>query len=230
MQRGQVGGGPPRSVQYVAAGYVYYSMNAPQPAALRTFRARYEFPGTPAPVTAAARTRAIDRIVRDYRQRLFRFIRSLVPTREDAEDILQDVLLQFTASFDEIRSLESAAAWLFSVARNRITDQSRRPSLGHQVDPSAVREGLLLEDLLPDTSIGPQGDFSRAELAQAIESALDDLPGPQRDVFIWHELQGLSFRDMAAITGEPLSTLLSRKRYAVLALRAALGEFRAINL
>lgn len=205
-------------------------MNARQPAAIRTFPASNELLAIPGSMTAVARTRAIDRIVRDYRQWLFRFIRGLVPTREDAEDILQDVLLQFTASFDDIRSLENTAAWLFSVARNRITDRARRPSLGHQVDPSAVGEGLLLEELLPDTSVGPEGDCSQAELARAIESALDDLPSPQRDVFIWHELQGLSFRDMAAITGEPLSTLLSRKRYAVLSLRAALGKFRSINL
>ena len=205
-------------------------MNVPQPAAVRTFPAGNEHLAIRKPMTAVARSRAIDRIVRDYRQRLFRFISSLVPTRQDAEDILQDVLLQFTASFDDIRSLESAAAWLFSVARNRITDQARRPLLGHLLDPSAVGEGLMLEDLLPDKSLGPEGEFNRVELARAIESALDDLPSPQRDVFIWHELQGLSFGDIAAITGEPLGTLLSRKRYAVLALRAALSEFRSVTL
>ncbi|MCH8024683.1 MAG: hypothetical protein IIB43_08260 [Candidatus Marinimicrobia bacterium] len=102
----------------------------------------------------AQRRRSIDRIVRDYRQRLLSFIRWLAPTRADTEDILQDVLYQFTVSFDDIRSLEDTAAWLFRVARNRVTDLARKPSLGRQLDPAAGVEGYLLEELLPDPSAG----------------------------------------------------------------------------
>lgn len=175
----------------------------------------------------AQRRRSIDRIVRDYRQRLLSFIRWLAPTLADTEDILQDVLYQFTVSFDDIRSLEDSAAWLFRVARNRVTDLARKPSLGRQLDPAAGVEGYLLEELLPDPSAGPERRFMQVEMAQAIEAALEALPEPQRDVFIWHELQGLSFNEIADLTGEPLNTLLSRKRYAVLALRARLKDLKS---
>ena len=175
----------------------------------------------------AQRRRSIDRIVRDYRRRLLSFIRWLAPTRADTEDILQDVLYQFTVSFDDIRSLEDSAAWLFRVARNRVTDLARKPSLGRQLDPAAGVEGYLLEELLPDPSAGPERRFMQVEMAQAIEAALEALPEPQRDVFIWHELQGLSFNEIADLTGEPLNTLLSRKRYAVLALRARLKDLKS---
>ena len=173
------------------------------------------------------RRRSIDRIVRDYRQRLLSFIRWLAPTRADAEDILQDVLYQFTVSFDDIRSLEDVAAWLFRVARNRVTDLARKPSLGRRWDPASGEESYLLEELLPDPSANPERQFMQGEMAQAIEAALEALPAPQRDVFIWHELQGMSFNEMADLTGEPLSTLLSRKRYAVLALRARLKDLKS---
>ena len=175
----------------------------------------------------AQRRRSIDRIVRDYRRRLLSFIRWLAPTRADTEDLLQDVLYQFTVSFDDIRSLEDSAAWLFRVARNRVTDLARNPSLGRQLDPAADVEAYLLEELLPDPSAGPERRFMQVEMAQAIEAALEALPEPQRDVFIWHELQGLSFNEIADLTGEPLNTLLSRKRYAVLALRARLKDLKS---
>ena len=116
------------------------------------------------------------------------------------------------------------------MARNRVTDLARKPGLGRQVEPDAAGEGYLLEELLPDLSQNPERRFARAEVAATIESALDDLPASQRDVFIWHELQGLSYADMAALTGEPVTTLLSRKHYAVLALRAALIDLKSITL
>ncbi len=178
----------------------------------------------------AHRRGRLDRLVRTYRERLLAFIRWLAPSRRDSEDILQDVLLQLTVSYDEIVSLGDISAWLFRVARNRVTDLARKPGLGRQVEPGDAGEDYLLEELLPDLSQNPERRFARAEVAATIEAALDDLPAPQRDVFIWHELQGLSYAEMAALTGEPVTTLLSRKHYAVLALRAALDDLKSITL
>ncbi len=178
----------------------------------------------------AHRRGRIDRLVRTYRERLLAFIRWLAPSRRDSEDILQDVLLQLTVSYDEIVSLGDMSAWLFRVARNRVTDLARKPGLGRQVEPDDAGEDYLLDELLPDLSQNPERRFARAEVAATIEAALDDLPAPQRDVFIWHELQGLSYAEMAALTGEPVTTLLSRKHYAVLSLRAALDDLKSITL
>ena len=178
----------------------------------------------------AHRRRRIDGLARTYRERLLAFIRWLAPSRSDPEDILQDVLLQLTISYDEIVSLGDISAWLFRVARNRVTDLARRPGLGRQVEPGAGGEVYLLEELLPDLSQNPERRFARAEVAATIEAALDDLPAPQRDVFIWHELQGLSYAEMAALTGDAVTTLVSRKHYAVLALRAALNDLNSITL
>ena len=199
---------------------------------MRSFAASHDLftPAGPLTVAEAHRRRSIDGVVRTYRERLLAFIRWLAPSRSDAEDILQDVLLQFAVSYDDIVSLGDISAWLFRVARNRVTDLARKPSLGSQVEPSDEGEGYLLEELLPDLSNDPQRRFARAEAAAAIEAALDDLPQPQRDVFIWHELQGLNYAEMAGITGDPVTTLLSRKHYAVLALRAALNDLKTATI
>ena len=146
--------------------------------------------------------------------RLARFIRRRVPDPQDAEDILQDVLYELVEASRLMQPIEQVSAWLFRVARNRITDLFRRRN----------REGepLELEDLLPSPEAGPEALFARQVLLEEIEEALDELPEEQREIFIAHELEGLSFRELAERTGTSVNTLLSRKHYAVLHLRARL--------
>ena len=177
--------------------------------------------------------RLITTTVRRLSRGLLDTINALVPTREDAEDILQDVLYRFSANFDNIRSLDRASAWLYRVARNRVTDwyraRSRRPATSVATAlPSSAEQGYLLEEYLPDLSHDPERIFVRKEIIAAIEQALENLPPAQRDVFIWHEIDGISFAEIAALTGDPLNTLLSRKRYAIRDLRQQLKEL--INL
>ena len=176
----------------------------------------------------ARKNRFIDGIARRYRGSLLAAIQGMVPSREDAEDILQDVLYRFTASYDDLRSLESAVGWLFQVARNRVIDWYRKRSpekyLSEPPAGEAGSGGYLLEELLAEQHELPERRFDQQVTADAIEEALEALPDDQRDVFIWHEIEGLSFREIAEITGVTVNTLLSRKRYAVLELRRRLKE------
>jgi RNA polymerase sigma factor (sigma-70 family) len=158
-------------------------------------------------------------IVARERSRLSRFIRGQVRDAADAEDILQDVLLEFYAATD---ALEQAGAWLFRVAKNRIIDRARRK----KEEPLPVTDDddgrSWLEENLPDPAAGPDAAYARSVLLGSIQAALQSLPPEQRDVFLAHEIEGLSFADMSAQWREPQNTLLARKRYAVLALRARL--------
>ena len=158
-------------------------------------------------------------IVAHERSRLGNFIRGQVRDAAEAEDILQDVLLEFYAATE---ALEQAGAWLFRVARNRIIDRARKK----KEEPLPVAEDedgrSWLEENLPDPAAGPDAAYARAVLLGSIQAALQALPSEQRDVFVAHELEGLSFADMAARWRVPQNTLLARKRYAVLALRARL--------
>ena len=158
-------------------------------------------------------------IVTRERSRLGNFIRGQVRDAADAEDILQDVLLEFYAATE---ALEQAGAWLFRVARNRIIDRARKK----KEEPLPVAEDedgrSWLEENLPDPAAGPDAAYARSVLLGSIQAALQTLPPEQRDVFVAHELEGLSFADMAARWRVPQNTLLARKRYAVLALRARL--------
>ena len=167
-------------------------------------------------------------IVARERARLGRFIRGQVRDAAEAEDILQDVLLEFWAATD---ALEQAGAWLFRVARNRIIDRARRRKEAPL--PAAEDDDVrsFLEDSLPDPSAGPDAAYARSVLLRSIQSALLTLPTEQRDVFLAHEIEGLSFADMAARWRVPQNTLLSRKRYAVLALRERLhAEYGDLTL
>lgn len=166
-------------------------------------------------------TRFSDIVARE-RSRLGHFIRGQVRNAADAEDILQDVLLEFYAATEAI---EQAGAWLFRVARNRIVDRARKKT----EEPLPMAEGdgdeagrSWLEDNLPDPAAGPDAAYARAVLIGAIQAALQTLPPEQRDVFVAHEIEGLSFAEMASQWHVPQNTLLARKRYAVLALRAQL--------
>jgi len=155
--------------------------------------------------------------------RLRSFIRRRVPAPADAEDILQDVFFELV---EAVEPVEQVGAWLFRVARNRIVDLFRKRG-GQRVDMPVAETDANdhapdLDDLLPSTADGPEAAYARRVLLDALEDALDELPAAQRDVFIAHEIEGLSFKQIADASGVGVNTLLSRKRYAVLHLRERL--------
>ncbi len=160
--------------------------------------------------------------------RLRSFIRKRVLDMEDAEDVLQDVFYELIAAYRMMRPAEQVTAWLYRVARNRITDLFRRRkavSLSEAVD-AEDDDGTEFGDLLPSPDDGPDAIYARKLLFEAMDEALAELPEEQREVFVAHELLGKSFKEMATETGVSLNTLLSRKRYAVLHLRNRLQEIR----
>ncbi len=165
----------------------------------------------------------IAEIVARERNRLFGFIRRRVPNPGDAEDILQDVLYEFVRACGLPEPIEQAGAWLMRVARNRIIDRVRKkreePMPGDGDDEDA---GDFLDRALPALEDGPEAAYTRAKLLDAMAAALAELPANERDVFIAHELEGLSFKELAARDGVNVNTLLGWKRRAVLHLRARL--------
>lgn len=168
--------------------------------------------------------RISETVVREQ-ARLRNFIRRRVPDPLDAEDILQDVFSELVEAYRLMKPIEQVGAWLFRVARNRITDlfRKKRPlALADQQVFVANGETLLLEDLLPSKDISPEAAYSRSVLLDALEDALDELPAEQREVFLAHEVEGRSFKELAAETGLTVNTLLSLKHYAVLRLRKRL--------
>jgi RNA polymerase sigma factor (sigma-70 family) len=166
--------------------------------------------------------------------RLRSFIRRRVADPGDAEDILQDVFYELVEAYRMMKPIEQVTAWLFRVARNRITDRFRKRSReALPNEPARVAEDgeeLLLEELLPSPDAGPDAAYARGVLLEELDEALDELPAEQREVFVAHELMGYSFKELAAQTGLSVNTLLSRKHYAVLHLRERLqaiyDEFR----
>jgi RNA polymerase sigma factor (sigma-70 family) len=157
--------------------------------------------------------------------RLRSFIRKHVADSGDAEDVLQDVFYELLEAYRLMKPVEHVTAWLFRVARNRMIDLFRRKKAGSLNEPVvAGEEGdiLVLEDLLPSAEAGPEAAYARNLLIDALDDALEELPPMQRDVFIAHELEGRSFREISAETGLSVNTLLSRKHYAVLHLRRRL--------
>ena len=171
---------------------------------------------------------SISEVVRHEKNRLRNFIRSRVEDPLDAEDILQEVFYELVVAFRLMQPLEQVGAWLFRVARNRITDRFRKkkPDASLDSQPIGIEDGepLLLRDMLPSPDAGPDAIYARSVLVQELEDALEELPKEQRDVFIAHEIEGRSFKDLAAETGVNVNTLVSRKRYAVLRLRERLQE------
>ena len=166
----------------------------------------------------------ISEVVRREQSRLRNFIRRRVPDPRDAEDILQDVFCELVEANRLLMPIEHITGWLFRVARNRITDLFRKKKPESFSDTAAADDSelLLLEDLLPSPDAGPEALYARNVLLDELELAVDGLPEEQREVFVAHELEGRSFREMAAETGVSVNTLLSRKRYAVLHLRERL--------
>jgi RNA polymerase sigma factor (sigma-70 family) len=167
----------------------------------------------------------ISEAVEREQSRLRRFIRRRVPDPRDAEDVLQDVLYALVEANRLLMPIEHVSGWLFRVARNRITDlfRKKRPQrLGDTGGTDEDGEMLQLEDLLPSRDAGPEALYARSALLDELELAVGELPAEQREVFVAHELEGKSFKAMAAETGVSVNTLLSRKRYALLHLRERL--------
>jgi len=171
--------------------------------------------------------RRISAAVEKEQSRLRNFIRRHVPDPGDAEDILQDVLYELVEAYRMMKPIEQAGAWLFRVARNRITDRFRKKKAMLISDLAQVEEDgemSSLEELLPSPDAGPEAAYARSLLLEELEDALEELPDEQREVFIAHEFEGRSFKELAAESGVSLNTLLSRKHYAVLYLRERLRE------
>ncbi|HZW80191.1 MAG TPA: sigma-70 family RNA polymerase sigma factor [Candidatus Deferrimicrobiaceae bacterium] len=176
----------------------------------------------------------ISEAVSREQSRLRSFIRRRVADPGDAEDILQDVFYELVEAYRMMKPVEQVTAWLFRVARNRITDLFRKRSReASRNEPARIAddgEELLLEELLPSPDAGPDAAYARSVLLEELDDALDELPAEQREVFVAHELMGYSFKELAAQTGLSVNTLLSRKHYAVLHLRERLqaiyDEFR----
>ncbi|MCX7177028.1 MAG: sigma-70 family RNA polymerase sigma factor [Proteobacteria bacterium] len=174
-------------------------------------------------VLMAEQDNRITETISRERGRLRNFIRRRVPDSNEAEDILQDVFFELVEAYRLPEPIEQIGAWLYRVARNRIIDRFRKKREEPLPQPSGEDDDEhWLEDVLPSADTGPEAAYARSVLMKELYAALDELPTGQRDVFIAHELEGRSFKEMSAESGLALNTLLARKRYAVLHLRARL--------
>jgi RNA polymerase sigma factor (sigma-70 family) len=177
--------------------------------------------------TMTEQDRQISEIVHEERSRLRNFIRRRVPDPSDVEDIVQEVFYELVEANRLLMPIEHVTGWLFRVARNRITDLFRKKKPARFSDAALEDEAgelLHIEDLLPSPDAGPEALYFRNVLLDELEVALDELPDDQREVFIAHELEGRSFKELSAESGVNINTLLARKRYAVLHLRARLHD------
>jgi RNA polymerase sigma factor (sigma-70 family) len=169
--------------------------------------------------------RQISEVIAEQRSRLRNFIRRRVPDPSDVEDILQEVFYKLVEANRLLMPIDHVTGWLFRVARNRITDlfrKRREESFSDKAIEKDDGEVLRIEDLLPSPDAGPEALYVRSLLLDALELALDELPDEQREVFVAHELEGRSFKELSAESGVNINTLLARKRYAVLHLRERL--------
>lgn len=169
--------------------------------------------------------RHISEVIAEERPRLRSFIRKRVPNEADVEDLLQEVFFELVEAHRFLKPIDYVTGWLFQVARNRITDLFRKKKPGTFSDRAVEdEEGELLriEDLLPSPNAGPEALYLRGVLLDELEFALAELPVDQREVFVAHELDGRSFKELSVESGVNVNTLLSRKRYAVLHLRERL--------
>lgn len=175
---------------------------------------------------SAQRKVVVEQTVAAERNRLFNFIKKRVSDTNDAEDILQDVFYQLWQGYDTIESIEKVTSWMFRVARNKIIDRYRKlkPDSFSKIEGARGDEDvpLLLADVIGDSSSSPDDVYTRELIWESIEEVLAELPKNQREVFVWHELEDISFKEMSQRTGESINTLLSRKRYAVNYLRKRL--------
>jgi RNA polymerase sigma factor (sigma-70 family) len=176
---------------------------------------------------AAERNRNITNTIKLMSKKLFGFIKQRVASTEDAEDILQDVFYQFAGNPEPI---EQTTAWLYKVARNKITDSYRKQKLplADDVLPTGETEAESFDwkEIMFTNDSTPETEYLRTLFWEELKAALDELPAEQRDVFIQNEIDGIAFKDMAAVSGESVATLISRKRYAVLHLRSRLSVLK----
>jgi len=170
----------------------------------------------------------LSEVLAEERDRLRDFIRRRVPNEADAEDLLQEVFYEVIAAYRLMAPVERWGAWMFRVARNRIIDRFRKTRLESMGSESTVvsndGDRLLLEDVLPSPEAGPLAAYARSVLLDALEEAIEELPEEQRLVFVAHEIDGQSMKEIVRRTGVNLNTVLSRKRYAVLYLRERLRD------
>jgi RNA polymerase sigma factor (sigma-70 family) len=169
--------------------------------------------------------RQISQVVAEQRSRLRAFIRRRVPDPSDAEDIVQEVFYELVEANRLLMPIEHVTGWLYRVARNRITDLFRKKkpvAFSDRAIEDEAGELLRIEDLLPSPDAGPEALYFRSVLLDELELALEELPHEQREVFVAHELEERSFKELSAESGVSINTLLSRKRYAVLHLRERL--------
>ena len=169
----------------------------------------------------------ISEVVKREESRLRRFIRRRVPDPRDAEDVLQDVFYKLVEANRLLMPIDHVTGWLYRVARNRIVDlfRERRPERLRDVETTgAHEERLRIEDLLPSPEAGPEALYARSVMLEELALAIEELPAEQRAVFVAHELEGRSFKEIATETGTNVNTLLARKRYAVLRLRERLQD------
>lgn len=176
---------------------------------------------------ADTQNESLIQVVEKERKRLLEFIRRRVPTQEDAEDVLQDVFYELVNTYRLMKPVEQMASWLFTVARNKITDRYRKKKPDSLEGHFATRAGedgdrLDISDFLPGSMNSPETEMMREAIMDGLLKALDELPKEQRDVFVMHEIEDKSYQEIAEITGANTNTLLSRKRYAVLFLRERL--------
>ena len=177
----------------------------------------------PVPIPSIAeQDEQISEVIEEVRFRLRNFIRKRVPNEADVEELLQDVFYELVRANRLLMPIEYVTGWLYRVARNRITDLFRKKKPENFSDAAGVDEDgelLQIEDLLPSPEAGPEALYLRGVLLDELELALAELPAEQRAVFVAHEMEGRSFKELAAESGLSVNTLLSRKRYAVLHLR-----------
>ncbi len=176
-----------------------------------------------APMTSEQNERIVADVNRE-RPRLRQFIRRYVMDERDTDDILQDVFSELIEAYRLMKPIEQVGAWLFRVARNRITDRFRRSGREVSLPSHGEDEEPTLEQWLPDADAGPEAAFARQVMLEQIFVALDELPAAQRDVFLAHEIDGVSFRQMSEDSGVGINTLLARKHAAVLHLRNRLRD------
>jgi RNA polymerase sigma factor (sigma-70 family) len=177
-----------------------------------------------------SQAKIVESTLRKERGRLFNFIKKYVPSKEDAEDILQDVFYQFVAGFEDIMMIDRISNWLFKSARNRIIDKSRKkkPENFSEIEITTNEdesEIFSFADLLPSLDFSPEDLFLQDEFNKKFKEALDELPVEQKDIFIMNEIDGFSFKEISEITGLNVNTLLSRKHYAVNQLRKKISKY-----
>ena len=180
----------------------------------------------PKPSSASLQDSEIASVVRRERGRLLAFIRKRVADAGEAEDVLQEAFYELVAAYRLMQPIEQVGAWLVRVARNRIIDRfrKRRPQLLGDIAADEEEADSALDRLLPPVEDGPDAALVRELLLEELEQALAGLPVEQREVFVAHELEGASFKELSARWSVGINTLLSRKRYAVLRLREKLKE------